>query len=115
VADFVDAHLDGRLTLAELAALADLSVPHFKVLFRETFGMPVHRYVLSRRVERAKSLLLQGGSSASRIALDTGFAHQSHMAHWLGRLLGVTPRELVKSAAKGHGVPEADRENQNAD
>jgi AraC family transcriptional regulator len=94
VIEFIEAHLDQRLTLSELAALADLSVPHFKVLFRETLGVPVHRYVVQRRVERAKTLLLEGKLSASQIALDTGFAHQSHMAHWMGRLLGVTPREL---------------------
>ena len=94
VIEFIEAHLDQRLTLSELAALADLSVPHFKALFRETLGVPVHRYVLQRRVERAKTLLLQGRFNASQIALETGFAHQSHMAHWMGRLLGVTPREL---------------------
>ncbi|HEY2024786.1 AraC family transcriptional regulator [Paraburkholderia sp.] len=94
VIEFIDAHLDQRLTLDELAAQAHLSVPHFKALFRETLGVPVHQYVVRRRVERAKALLLEGRLSASRIALDTGFAHQSHMAHWIGRLLGVTPREL---------------------
>ncbi|WP_244221042.1 AraC family transcriptional regulator [Paraburkholderia aromaticivorans] len=96
VIEFIEAHLDQRLTLSELAALAELSVPHFKVLFRETLGMPVHQYVVRRRVERARALLLHGKLDASQIALDTGFAHQSHMAHWMGRLLGVTPRELVK-------------------
>lgn len=99
VIEFVEAHLDQRLTLGDLAALAQLSVPHFKVLFRETLGMPVHQYVIQRRVERARILLLQGRLSASQIALDTGFAHQSHMAHWMGRLLGVTPRELIRSRA----------------
>lgn len=108
VIDFIEAHLDQRLTLSELAALAGLSVPHFKVLFRETLGMPVHQYVVQRRVERAKALLLQGKLSASQIALDTGFAHQSHMAHWVGRLLGVTPRDLIKSGATSGRVAELD-------
>jgi len=45
-------------------------------------------------------LLLQGRLTASQIALDAGFAHQSHMAHWMGRLLGMTPRELAKSAGR---------------
>ncbi|MGH8780307.1 helix-turn-helix domain-containing protein [Paraburkholderia sp.] len=99
VIDYVESHLDQRLTLTELAALAELSVPHFKVLFRETLGMPVHRYVIERRVERARLLLLQGRLSASQVALETGFAHQSHMAHWMNRLLGVTPRELARSSA----------------
>ena len=96
VIDYIEAHLDERLTLSELAALVELSVPHFKVLFRETMGVPVHRHVLQRRVERAKALLLQGTLSASQVALEVSFAHQSHMAHWMKRLLGVTPRELIR-------------------
>ncbi|WCM22201.1 AraC family transcriptional regulator [Paraburkholderia bryophila] len=111
VLDFIEAHLDQRLTLDQLAALTSLSVPHFKVLFRETLGMPVHQYVVRRRVERARSLLLQGKLSASRIALETGFAHQSHMAHWMVRLLGVTPRELVKSSANARSMVEVDTLN----
>ncbi|MFL9875291.1 AraC family transcriptional regulator [Paraburkholderia megapolitana] len=107
--DYIESHLDQRLTLTELAALAELSVPHFKVLFRETLGMPVHRYVVQRRVERARMLLLQGKLSASQVALDTGFAHQSHMAHWMMRLLNVTPRELVKSTK--HAMRIAERSN----
>jgi AraC family transcriptional regulator len=96
VIDFIESNLDQRLTLDELAALAQLSVPHFKVLFRETLGVPVHRYVVQRRVERAKALLIQGKLSTSQVALETGFSHQSHMAHWMNRLLGLTPREIVK-------------------
>jgi AraC family transcriptional regulator len=99
VVDFVESNLDQRLTLTELAALAGLSVPHFKVLFRETLGMPVHQYVVQRRVERARHLLLEGRLGASQVALEAGFAHQSHMAHWMNRLLGVSPRELMKDAA----------------
>ncbi|REG49748.1 AraC family transcriptional regulator [Paraburkholderia sp. BL6669N2] len=106
VIEFIEAHLDQRLTLSELAVLVGLSVPHFKALFRETLGMPVHQYVVQRRVERARTLLLQGKLSASQIALDTGFAHQSHMAHWMGRLLGVTPRELIRSTANASSVVE---------
>jgi AraC family transcriptional regulator len=109
VIEFIDAHLDQRLTLDDLAAQAQLSVPHFKLLFRETLGVPVHQYVVRRRVERAKALLLEGRLSASQIALDTGFAHQSHMAHWIGRLLGVTPREL-RGAARDEAVSAEQRD-----
>ena len=94
--DYIEAHLDQRLTLGDLAALVDLSAPHFKALFRETLGMPVHQYVVRRRVERARALLVAGKLSLSQVALEAGFAHQSHMAHWMTRLLGVTPREVVK-------------------
>ncbi|KVN00654.1 helix-turn-helix domain-containing protein [Burkholderia stagnalis] len=100
VIDYIEDHLDQRLTLSELAALAAISVPHFKVLFRETLGMPVHRYVVQRRVERAKALLLEGRLSVGQVALEAGFAHQSHLASWMNRLLGVTPREIARSGAQ---------------
>jgi AraC family transcriptional regulator len=98
VIDYIEAHLDQRLTLGELAALVDLSAPHFKALFRETLGMPVHQYVVRRRVERARALLAEGKLSLSQVALEAGFAHQSHMAHWMTRLLGAAPRAFVKAA-----------------
>ncbi|CAJ0787848.1 HTH-type transcriptional activator RhaS [Ralstonia psammae] len=97
VIDYIEAHLHQRLTLAELAAQAGLSVPHFNVLFRATLGVPVHRYVVRRRVDRAKALLLEGRRSASQIALEVGFAHQSHMTQWMQRLLGATPRDVVRA------------------
>ncbi|WP_207003012.1 AraC family transcriptional regulator [Trinickia mobilis] len=99
VIEFIESNLEQRLTLTELAALAELSVPYFKVLFRETLGVPVHQYVVQRRVERAKILLLQGRLSVSQVALEAGFAHQSHLAHWMKRLLGVAPREVAKTSA----------------
>ncbi|WP_199029566.1 AraC family transcriptional regulator [Ralstonia sp. ASV6] len=104
VIDYIEANLHQRLTLAELAALTGLSTPHFKVLFRATLGVPVHRYVVQRRVERAKVLLLDGRRSASQIALEVGFAHQSHMTQWLQRLLGVTPREIIRAGRAAAAV-----------
>ncbi|HDR9106205.1 TPA: helix-turn-helix transcriptional regulator [Burkholderia vietnamiensis] len=97
VIDYVEANLERRMTLAELAALVSISVPHFKVLFRATLGMPVHQYVVRRRVERAKTLLLEGRLSISQIALEAGFAHQSHMANWMNRVLGATPTEIARA------------------
>lgn len=100
VADYIEAHLDQRLTLADLAAVTHLSVPHFKVLFRETFGAPVHQYVVHRRVDRAKGLLLEGRLTVGQIALEVGFAHQSHLASWMNRLLGVSPSEVSRHTTR---------------
>lgn len=98
VLDYIEAHLDAPLTLSELAALVELSVPHFKVLFRETVGVPVHRHVVLRRLDRAKYLLMQGKMSVGQVALETGFAHQSHMASWMMREFGVRPRDIARAA-----------------
>ncbi|MCS0628679.1 AraC family transcriptional regulator [Telluria mixta] len=94
VIDYVDAHLDRDLTLAELAAVAGFSPSHFKALFKQATGTPVHRFVLERRVERARLRLLEGQDSVTAIALDCGFAHPSHMARWMRRLLGFSPSQL---------------------
>jgi len=97
VIDYIDAHLDQDLTLAELAAVAGFSPSHFKALFRQATGTPVHRFVLERRVERARLHLLGGRLSVTEVALETGFAHPSHMARWMRRLLGLSPSQVRAS------------------
>lgn len=94
VTDYIEAHLERDLTLAELAAVAGYSLSHFKALFRAAAGTPVHRFVLERRVERARQRLLEGRLGMTEIALEAGFSHSSHMARCVRRLLGHTPAEL---------------------
>jgi len=97
VIDFIEAHLDRALTLDQLATVAGTSSAQLRRAFAVRMERPIHRYIVERRVARARELLLRGGRTASDIALATGFAHQSHMARWLRRILGVTPRALQRS------------------
>lgn len=94
VFDYVRANLAADLSLSELAKTAGLSPSHFKTLFRQTAGMPVHQYVIRQRVEYAAELLQRDDSSLADVALRAGFANQSHMARWMKRLLGATPKQL---------------------
>lgn len=94
VRDYIEAHLADDLTLAELAEVAGFSLSHFKALFRQAMGVPVHRYVLERRVERARLLVLEGRRTMTEIAVEVGFAHASHLARSMRRVLGVRPAEL---------------------
>lgn len=89
---YIEDNLTADLSLRELADLTGLSVSHFKNLFRESVGLTAHQYLIRRRVERAKILLGQGKLSISQIAFETGFAHQSHLARHMRRLLGVSPK-----------------------
>jgi AraC family transcriptional regulator len=93
--DFIETNLDQGLSLAELAIVAGTGVSQLKALFPQTMGLSVHQYVMRRRVERARCLLLSGEAPISQAALAAGFAHQSHMAQWMKRLLGVTPSAIV--------------------
>ncbi|WP_426339925.1 helix-turn-helix domain-containing protein [Pseudoduganella sp. S-14] len=92
--DYIEANLDQDLRLAELAVVAGFSVSHFKELFRQAAGMPVHRYVLVRRVERARQLLQEGKKTNTEIALEAGFAHPSHMVRSVRQVVGLTPAQL---------------------
>ncbi len=91
---YIEDNLSQDLSLSDIAAVAGLSVSHFKSLFRESVGLPAHQYLIRRRVERATSLLGEGKMSISQIAFETGFAHQSHLARHMRRLLGVSPKAL---------------------
>ena len=78
-------------SLEELASLCRLSVSHFARAFKEATGMPPHRWLLSQRVERAKTLLVDSGAPISEVALTCGFADQSHLTRVFSKAVGVSP------------------------
>lgn len=94
VGDFIEANLDRPLTLADLADQAHLSPWHFARLFRVSFGEPPHRYVMGRRLERARRRLLAGDVKILAVALDSGFADQSQFTRAFRRHFGVTPGQF---------------------
>lgn len=100
VKEFIEANLDQPLSLAAIAGSVGSSPSHFKVLFRRAVGMPLHQYVIIRRVERARELLQSSQMPIAEVALEVGFAHQSHLARWTRRLLGVSPKELADIAGR---------------
>lgn len=91
---YIEDNLAENIALADMAAIIGLSVSHFNVLFREAVGLSPHQYLIRRRVERAKELLSEGKLSISQIATESGFAHQSHLARHMSRILGVAPKAL---------------------
>ena len=99
VTEYIEAHLDQDVSLLRLARVCGVSASHLRALFKRSLGVPVHEYIIQRRVERARALLLRGELPASQIALDAGFSHQSHMARCMRRVLGVTPTSITRSRA----------------
>ena len=91
VRDYVEAHLDDDLSLTVLADIACLSPYHFSRSFMQTTGVGPHRYVIQRRIERAKRLLRQTGQPLALVAQEAGFADQSHLTQMFRREMGVTP------------------------
>jgi AraC-like DNA-binding protein len=76
--DHIERNLHRDVALAELAELAGLSTTHFARAFRRSLGEPPYRYFRRRRIERAKSLLAGTSHGIAQIALDCGYAAQSH-------------------------------------
>jgi AraC family transcriptional regulator len=91
VLDYIDSYLDQNLSLTELAALVYTSPYHFARLFKQSMGMPPHRYVNKCRIEKATKLLAQQDLSILEIAQQVGFQSQSHFTTLFRRALGVTP------------------------
>jgi AraC family transcriptional regulator len=92
VIEYLEEHLATGLSLDEMAAVARLSVYHFARQFKAATGLPPHRYVILRRVERAKHLLqARVDLSLAEVAVDAGFSDQSQFSHHFTRLVGATP------------------------
>jgi AraC family transcriptional regulator len=96
--EFIESNLDQKLHLADLATVAGMSITRLKAMFRSSTGVPVHRYVVRRRVEYARALLTTTAMPASEVALAAGFSHQSHMASTMRRLLGQTPGDIARQS-----------------
>jgi AraC family transcriptional regulator len=96
----IEDNLASKLSLPGIAEIAGMSVSHLKTLFRNSTGVPVYEYVLRRRVERAQLLLRNHKLSIAEVALTTGFAHQSHLARHMHRILGYTPSAVRRRPAK---------------
>jgi AraC-like DNA-binding protein len=99
--EFLNANLSGDVSLASVAAECNLSVSHFAHSFRRTFGRPPHRWLMERRIDAVKHLLLTSRLTLAEVAAECGFADQSALNRSFKRVLGEPPGEWRKSR-KGH-------------
>ena len=98
--EYIDANLDRQLSLRELAGMVDMNVFHLLRMFKASFGLPPHRYVLERRIGRAKDLLRDSELPISEVAFRCGYAEQSSFARAFQRMTGVCPRSYRRSAER---------------
>ncbi len=104
IEEYVEEKLATSLSLQELAQQVDMNVYCFVRAFKRSTGLPPHQYVVRKRLERAKSLLLDPEASIADIALRCGFATQSHLTAAFSRLTNVTPGEYRRALDRGHGA-----------
>jgi AraC family transcriptional regulator len=92
-------HLANEISLLSLAQLVQLSPFHFSRAFKQSFGMPPHRYLTWQRIERAKALLGERKLSVTEIGLDVGFSETSSFTAAFRKLTGETPTAYRRSHA----------------
>lgn len=101
VEDYMLSNLSTAISLGALAETAGLSYSHFLRAFRETVGVSPHRHLMQMRAQRAEHLVLSSQMPLKQIALDCGFASQSHMTTTMKRLLHITPSALRQLSRRG--------------
>lgn len=99
--EFIEDHLDTDLSLHALAQQFGMSTRHFTRRFTRTFHAPPYRYLLMRRIARARILLKQPGPTLCDVAHACGFADQSHFTRVFSRLAGVSPGVFRQAMSGG--------------
>ena len=89
---FIGDNYGEDIRLSQLAEVAGMSSFHFAREFKRTTGTTPHQYLIKFRVERAKTLLAEGGLPLIDVGLQSGFSHQSHFTRLFRRLTGTTPQ-----------------------
>lgn len=99
VLDFIESHLEQPLSLTDLAEVACLSPFHFARAFKETMGVPPHRFLSERRLAHARTLLNDTSRSIADIALACCFSSQASFTRSFQRSTGMTPGAYRATAA----------------
>ncbi|WP_406444166.1 AraC family transcriptional regulator [Streptomyces sp. NBC_01613] len=94
--ELLDEHVVDGLTLDEAAGLVHAHPAHLVRAFSTAYGIAPHQYLNSRRVDRARRLLLDG-RPPGEVASATGFFDQSHLTRHFRKLVGVTPGRYAKT------------------
>ena len=97
VTTHIEEHLAEPISLATLAEIARLSPYYFCRSFKQSLGTPPHRYHMSRRIERAKTLLAERKYSVTEIGLTLGFSDTSSFTAAFRKVTGTTPSRYSRN------------------
>lgn len=93
VLDYIDLKLENDLSVSELAALTGLERAEFSAEFRRRFGIPPKQYISTRRLSRAKMLLLRTSEPVKEIAAEAGYPNELFFYRIFRKYTGMTPGE----------------------
>ncbi|QKF72873.1 transcriptional regulator, AraC family [Aliarcobacter faecis] len=88
-----------EIILEELALKFDLSIVHLIRVFKKEFGLPIHSYILNKKVHLAKELIASN-IPIIEVAQNSGFFDQSHLNRSFKRIFQITPKEYQNNIFK---------------
>lgn len=97
VTTYINEHLPEHISLGTLAGLARLSTYYFCRAFKQSFGIPPHRYHTNRRIEQAKVMLAARKHSVTEVGLSLGFSDTSSFSAAFRKITGQTPSAFQRS------------------
>src|SRR5580765_4321735 len=101
--DRIDAASHEEWPVGRLARVSHVSEAHFARSFKEAFGVPPHRYLLTRRIERATALLRDTDLAITEIAFQTGWNSLGTFGRTFRDVTGESPGELrTREQAASH-------------
>jgi AraC family transcriptional regulator len=112
VIDYINDNLSEELSLEALADLVGISPSYFMTLFKKSTGLAPHQYIITHRIAKAKMLLTHTKLSIAEVAVNTGFADQSHLTRLMRRHIGLTPKILRGDSLSEKIVDFAESEKQ---
>jgi AraC-like DNA-binding protein len=94
--DFIAANICDPISSEDVASRVSLSKSHFQKLFRQTFGVPLHEYILRKKVEKAGELLKSTNKTVTEIAYDLNFSSSQYFATVFRQYTGISPSDQRK-------------------
>lgn len=94
LSSYVQAHLNQKLTVAELATMVNTNPQALQRMVQKQFGQSVYEWITTLRLERSLELLCHTNKNLATIAVETGFANQAHWTRLFRKKFGVTPGKV---------------------
>lgn len=97
VLNYINNHLEQRITVPQLAGIMCVTPDHFTRIFRQVNGMTPNRYIQRKRVERAQTLMFSSNMDLAEIACKVGIPNQSQFSRLFHRHTGISPRLYMQN------------------
>ncbi len=101
---YIDTHIDKDLSLDALEHTFYINKFHLSRLFKKTIGIPIHKYIVLKRIIRSKELLVKGFDVTTTCYM-CGFSDYSHFIKMFNKIVGISPSKYKKEYHKKTNAP----------